>query len=192
MSKPKRRKRSKKRKREKLRKRIRKILQRRNRELQHSDLLSKFQTYIDEEYHRGNITLYRWAHSPYTDDDFRPQIFQSFSDRDISEIYVPSPTDKRNKVAQYVRWFTLSHYLTEEQAISNYKNIVSKLRTSDHPERVSGFKESKGMYVTKCYYTENDALYGNADENGHIDILLCNGFDPKRVVDTTYTPVKIV
>lgn len=171
---------------------MRKILQKRSRELQYAELLSKFQSYIDDHYHRGSITLYRWTHDPYTGDDFRPQIFQSFSDRDITEYDVPSPTGSLKKVASYVGRFTLSHYLTEEQAIAKYMELVSALTNSDHPERIDGFKENKGTFVTRCNYSEEDALYGEVEENGHVNILLCNGFDPQRVVDTTYTPVKIV
>lgn len=192
MSKSKRRRRSKQRKKYKLRKLLRKIQQKRNRELLYSKLLNAYQDYINENYHRGEITLYRWVHNPYTDDDFLPQIFQSFSDRDISDVYRPLPTDTPKKVGNYVKWFTVSHYLTEEQAIENYKKTISNIQNGDYPERVDGFMENKGTYVVSCNYTEDDALYGKPGDDGHINVLLCNGFDPKRVVDTTYTPVKII
>lgn len=192
MSIAKRHKRSRKRHKAKWLKRARKIQALHDRELQYYELLSLFQTYIDEEFHRGNITLYRWSHDPYTSDDFKPQIFQSFSDRDITDVKVPSPTDSKKKVKKYVEFFTLSHFMTSQQAVDRYSEIISDLTNSDHPERVEGFKENKGTYVQKCNYSENDALYGNPDEDGHVNVLLCNGFAPERVIDTTFMPIKIV
>ena len=70
--------------------------------------------------------------------------------------------------------------------------MIAYLSSSAHPESVEGFKENKGTYVQKCNYGENDILYGVPDKEGHINILLCRGFNPERVIDTTYTPVKIV
>lgn len=191
MSTSKRRRRAKRRRKAKLRKLIRKILQKRNRELQHAELLSLYQAFIDGHYYRGNITLYRWTHNPNTDDDFRPQIFQSFSDRDISEVELPSSVENSTQVDSYVRKFTVSHYLTEEQAIASYKDMISSMINDGHSEKVANFMNTKGTFVTKCNYTVDDALY-RKHKKGHVNVLLCKGFDPKRVVDTTYTPVKIV
>lgn len=192
MSKAKRLRRARQRRKRKWLKRARKIQRRYDRELQHSELLTQFQAYIDEEFHRGEITLYRWAHNPYTSDDFKPQIFQSFSTRDISDVFVPSPTGSRQRIKKYVEYFTLSHFISEEQAVSRYMEVISGLADSGHPERAEGFKENKGTYVQRCVYGEDDIVYGTPDEKGHIDALLCKGFDPERVIDTTYTPVKIV
>lgn len=192
MSIAKRRKRARKRRNRRWLKRARKIQTRYARELQHSELLNQFQAFIAEEYQRGDITLYRWSHDPYTADDFRPQMFQSFSDRDISEVHVPSPTGSKKKIKKYVDYFTLSHFISERQAIDKYNNMITYLSSSAHPESVEGFKENKGTYVQKCNYGENDILYGVPDEEGHINILLCRGFNPERVIDTTYKPVKII
>lgn len=192
MSIAKRRKRAQKRRNRRWLKRARKIQTKYARELQHSELLNQFQEFIADEYQRGDITLYRWSHDPYTADDFKPQIFQSFSDRDISEVRVPSPTGSKKKIKKYVDYFTLSHFISEQHAIDKYNNVIADLSSSAHPESVEGFKENKGTYVQKCNYGENDILYGVPDEEGHINILLCRGFNPERVIDTTYTPVKIV
>ena len=191
MSKSKRRRRPKQRRKAKLRKRIRKIQRKRNREVQHSEYLGMFQPFIDDEYQRGSKTLYRWTHHPITEDDFLPQVFQSFSDIDIDGIDVPSPSGSKKRIASYVEKFTLSHFETEQQAIGRYNEVISNLKNSDHPERAEGFKESKGSYLTKCNYSEDDILFGQPDEHGHINVLLCKGFDARRVVDTTYT-LKIV
>lgn len=192
MSKTKRRKRARQRRKAKWLKKARKIQARYDRELQHSELLNQFQDFIDREYRSGAMSLFRWTHDPYTADDFKPQIFQSFSDRDISEVPVPSPTGSDKKIKSYVERFTLSHFLTEQQAIAKYREQLDILQNSDHPERVEGFKEKKGTYVQKCCYGEGDALYGKPGNGGHIDILPLRGLIPERVIDTTYTPVKIV
>lgn len=192
MSIAKRRKRARQRRRAKWLKRARKMQARYDRELQHSELLSQFMAYINEEYHRGEITLYRWTHDPYTADDFKPQIFQSFSLRDISEIHVPSPAGSKKKIKKYVDHFTLSHFISEQQAFDNYLEQIERLASSNHPERVEGFKEDKGTFIQKCNYGENDIFYGKPEESGHINVLLCRGFNPQKVIDTTYTPVKIV
>lgn len=191
MSKSKRRRRSKQRKKAKLRKKLRIIQRRRNRELQYSEYLSMFQSYIDEVFRRGEIILFRWSHHPITDDDFLPQAFQSFSDIDINGIDVPSPSGSRRRIKSYVDRFTLSHFATEQQAIDRYNELLSILKNSNHPERVEGFKENKGTYLIKCNYSEDEILFGQPDEHGHINVLLCNGFVARRVVDTTYT-LKIV
>ena len=170
----------------------RKIQVRYERELQHSELLGQFRTFIDKEYHSGEMTLFRWIHDPYTADDFKPQIFQSSSDRDISEVRVPSPTGSEKRIKSYVNRFTLSHFLTEQQAIAKYREKLDILQNSNHPESVEAFKENKGTYVQKCCYGERDALYGNPNDEGHIDILPLRGLNLGRVIDTTYTPVKIV
>lgn len=192
MSITKRKRRARKRRIEKWRSRARKIQARYNREFQYSELLGQYRKFINEEYRRGEITLYRWAHNPFTTDDFKPQIFQSFSDRDISEVIIPSPTGSRKRIKKYVDYFTLSHFVSEQQAIDKYRALISNLSSSCHPESVLEFKEHKGTYVQKCNYGENDALYGIPNDEGHINVLLCKGFDPERVVDTTYTPIEIV
>lgn len=192
MSVSKRRKRARNRRKKKWLKKARKIQLKYARELQHSDLLSKFQSYIDEEYKRGEIALYRWAHNPYTADDFTPQIFQSFSTRDINDIYIPPVDDNKKRIKGYVEYFTLSHFMTEQQAIDKYKNVINNLLNSDHPEKVKDFMENKGQYVQRCKYGENDVLYGSPNAEGHVNVLPCMGLDPDKVIDTTYTPVKIV
>ena len=192
MSITKRRKRARKRRKAKWLKSVQKTQARYEKELQHSELLDQFRAFIDKEYHSGEMTLFRWVHDPYTADDFKPQIFQSFSDRDISEVRVPSPTGSEKKIKSYVERFTLSHFLTEQQAIAKYREQLEILQNSDHPERVEGFKDNKGTYVQKCRYGERDALYGKPGDGGHIDILPLRGLYPERVIDTTYTPVKIV
>lgn len=192
MSIAKRRRRARQRRKTKWLKKARKIQSVYDRELQHSDLLNQYKAFIDREYHSGEMTLFRWAHDPYTADDFKPQIFQSFSDRDISEIQVPSPTGSEKRIKSYVERFTLSHFLTEEQARGKYEEVISILQNSDHPESVEGFKAKKGTYIQKCNYSENDALYGTPNDEGHIDILPLRGLKPERVIDTTYKPVKIV
>lgn len=192
MSTAKRRKRAKRRRNAKWRKWSRKILRNRRRELQHSELLSQFQSYIDTTYQRGAITLFRWAHDPFTGDDFRPQIFQSFSDRDISEVKVPSPAGSLKKIEMYVNYFTLSHFLSVDQAATAYKEQIEKLRGSDHPERIEDFIQNKGCYVQKCNYEEDDILYGEGSPTGHINVLPCVGLDPTRVIDTTFTPLNMI
>ena len=192
MSIAKRRKRSLKRKKKKLRKLIRKNQRRLNRELQHSDLLDKFSRFIEEEYQRGEITLYRWSHNPIIGDDFLPQVFQSSSDIEITDIEVPSPTDSKKEIRHYVNYFTLSHFISEQQAIEEYNRIKENIINSDHPERFVGFVENKGSYVQKVDYEEDDIMYSQPDKRGHINALPCVGMDPQRVIDTTYIPVKLI
>lgn len=102
MSISKRRRRARNRRIKKWRKRARKIQARYNRELQYSELFDQFHTYLNEEYQRGCITLYRWVHDPFTADVFKPQIFQSFSDRDISDVYIPTPIENVKRIKKYV------------------------------------------------------------------------------------------
>ena len=192
MSISKRRRRARNRRIEKWRKRARKIQARYNRELQYSELLDQFHTYINEEYQRGCITLYRWVHDLFTADDFKPQIFQSFSDRDISDVYIPTPIENVKRIKKYVDYFTLSHFLSERQAVEKYNSIIEKLATGPHPETVDKFMNEKGTYIQKCNYGEDDILYDTPNDEGHVNALLCRGFDPERVIDTTYTPIKIV
>lgn len=192
MSIAKRRKRTLKRKKNKLRKLLHRNQRRLNRELLHSDLLYQFSQFIEDEFQRGEITLYRWSHNPIIGDDFLPQIFQSTSDIDITDVEVPSPTDSKKKIKHYVNYFTLSHFISEQQAVDEYNRIKDNILNSDHPERIEGFIENKGSYVQKVDYEEDDIMYAQPDQRGHINTLPCVGMDPQRVIDTTYIPVKLI
>lgn len=166
------------------------------RRLAHSAFLEPFLDYIIEEYKPVNISLFRWVHNPTISDDFKPQIFQENSPIAPEEIKIPPADAPKKVIFDYTDRFTLSNYVTIEDAKAEWNNTLGRRLKGKPEERKKSIIEkwikSKGEYVVKVDYTEDTAIVGpQSDDGAHKQAFLFEGIDGASLIDKTFKPIKI-
>lgn len=161
--------------------------------LKYGEYLNPFIDVINRHFTRANVSLYRWMHNPEIADDFLPQIFQENDPRSVEELEVPSLDAPDDIILQsYVDYFTYSNFETLKDAESEYLKWVSKFsKRKNATIIIQNWINSKGLYIEKVDYSEDTALIGEKDPNGHIEVLLAEGVNFEDLIDKSYEPYKI-
>lgn len=144
--------------------------------------------YIRERYSPPTRPLYRWVKSPVTSRDFIPQ---SFLREDYNDNFEDLDIDFT--IEERVERSTTSMYISEEASITEYQKIIERLHKKDIKENnppeqghKSQFINRCGQYVAKFNLTEKDALVGEVNKRGHVNVLLKDGFDFRQCQDTNF------
>ena len=165
------------------------------RELAHSEYLASFKDVIYEDYTPQNVSGYRWVHNPNVADDFRPQIFQEATSSSPDDLKAPSPDAPKEVVMEYASMFTLSHFVSLEEAVKAWKTNLNRLLKKTKPGKedrvIERWIEKKGQYVMKIDYTEESGLVGPGGDGVHKEIFLFEGVDVASLIDKTFQPYKI-
>lgn len=123
------------------------------RELAHNEFLTPFLDVVYEEYTPENVSLYRWVHNPQVADDFKPQIFQSVTSFSPDDLLIPASDAPKEVVLQYTSWFTLSHFVTLEEAVKAWRfsldGILKKTKPEKKDKAIERWIEKKGQYIAK-------------------------------------------
>lgn len=164
-------------------------------ELANYEYLAPFKEVIYESYRPENVSLYRWGHHPNNNDDFQPQIFQEVSSMSVDMLEEPSADAPKEVILEYTSWFTLSNFITLEDAInawqSNLDKILKKVKPTKREKAIQRWIEKKGQYVMKIDYTEESGLIGPQGEGIHKEYFPFQDVDIASLVDKSFQPVKI-
>lgn len=165
------------------------------RELAHNEYLAPFLDVIYEEYAPENVSLYRWMHDPRVADDFKPQIFQSVTSSSPDDLLIPASDAPKEVVLQYASWFTLSHFITLEEAVrawrSSLNGILKKTMPGKRDKAIERWVEKKGQYIVKIDYTEDTGLIGPQGDGVHKEVFPYKNVDVATLIDKTFQPFKI-
>lgn len=171
----------------------RKIQERRK--LANEEYLASFLNVIYEEYVPDNVSLYRWVHNPIIPDDFKPQIFQSVTSFSPDDLSIPASDSPKKVVLEHTSRFTLSHFVTLEEAVKAWYTSLNNLLKKAKPEKkdkiIERWIEKKGQYVVKVDYTKSAGLIGPQDDGIHKEIFPYKGVDVASLIDNTFQPFKI-
>ena len=139
--------------------------------------------------------LYRWGHNPNSEDDFRPQIFQEVSSMSVDMLEVPSVDAPKEVILEYASWFTLSNFVSLEDAIkawqSSLNKILKKVKPGKRDKTIQRWIEKKGQYVMKIDYTEDSGLIGPQGDGVHKEFFPFRDVDIASLVDKSFQPFKI-
>ncbi len=166
-----------------------------SRELANGEYLASFKEVIYGEYRPENVSLYRWMHNPNCGDDFLPQIFQEASSMSVDMLEVPSANASKDAILEYASWFTLSHFVSLEDAVkawrSNLDKILKKEKQNKRDKLIQRWIKKKGQYVMKIDYTEDSGLVGQQDNGVHKEVFPFQGVDIASLIDKELQPFKI-
>lgn len=165
------------------------------RSLAYKEYLEPFQNIIEEEYKPQSLSLYRWVHNPIISDDFKPQIFQDCNPNTPERLIKPSENDPKEVVLEYTSWFTLSHYVTPDDAINEWKHFLNKLIKGKSEEKkkikIDNWIRNKGDHIVKLDYTPETAIVGPNGDGIHKQVFLFEDVDASSLVDDSFSPIKI-
>lgn len=165
------------------------------RELANSKYLTPFKEVIYDAYRSENVSLYRWGHNPNSEDDFRPQIFQEVSSMSVDMLEIPSVDAPKEVILEYTSWFTLSNFVSLEDAIkawqSSLNKILKKVKPGKRDKIIQRWIEKKGQYVMKIDYTEDSGLIGPQGVGVHKEFFPFRDVDIASLVDKSFQPFKI-
>lgn len=177
------------------RRRLKRSKQRIDHELANSEYLAPFKDVIYEEYHPENVSLYRWGHHPNISDDFKPQIFQETSSMSVDMLKEPSGDAPKVVKLEYTSWFTLSNFISLEEAIKAWQSNLGKLLKKEKPDKrdkiVKRWIDKKGQYVMKIDYTEEAGLIGPQGDGIHKEFFPFQDVNIGSLVDRSFQPAKI-
>jgi len=163
--------------------------------LAHEEYLAPFLDVIYEEYVPENVSLYRWVHNPLVADDFKPQIFQSVTSSSPDDLLVPASDAPKEIVLQYTSWFTLSHFVTLEEAVKAWRTrldgILKKTKPKKKDKEIERWIEKKGQYIAKIDYTEETGLIGPQGDGIHKEVFPYEDVDVATLIDKAFQPFKI-
>lgn len=163
--------------------------------LAHEEYLTPFLDVIYEEYVPENVSLYRWVHNPMVADDFKPQIFQSVTSSSPDDLLIPASDAPKGVVLQHTSWFTLSHFVTLEEAVKAWRVSLNGILKKTKPEKknkaIERWIEKKGQYVAKIDYTESAGLIGPQGDGIHKEVFPYENIDVASLIDKTFQPFKI-
>lgn len=164
--------------------------------LAYKEYLEPFQSIIEEEYKPQSSSLYRWVHNPIISDDFKPQIFQDCNPNTPENLLKPSKDDPKAVVLGYTDWFTLSHYVTPEDAIKEWKHLLEKRIKGKSEEKtksqVDNWIRNKGDHIVKVDYTPETAIVGPSGDGIHKQVFLFEDVDASSLIDTSFSPIKLI
>ena len=164
--------------------------------LAYHDHLEPFLSAIESDNKPQDISLYRWVHQPYIEDDFKPQIFQESNPNSPDTLKRPQEGAPKEVIDEYTKWFTLSHFITEQDAINEWhRNLNKNLSKAKSPEKRQGainkWITSKGDYIAKINYTKDCGLIGPSEDAVHKQVYIYSGVDVVSLIDKDYIPIKI-
>lgn len=143
--------------------------------------------YIASHYSAPTQPLYRWVKSPVQDVDFVPQHYLENKESDIADLEMEASVKHR------VERNTTSMYISEESSIKTYRSIIERLEKKDKKEdndpdsgHKARFMDRCGQFNARIILTEDDAVVGEPNPKGHVDVILKKGFDYQKSLDTTY------
>lgn len=163
--------------------------------LAYNEYLEPFQKIIEEEYKPQSLSLYRWVHNPIIPDDFKPQIFQDCNPNTPEGLIKPSEDDPKEVILEYTNWFTLSHYITPDEALNHWKYLLAKRIEGKSEEKkkiqVDNWIKNKGDHIVKVDYTPETAIVGPYEDGIHKQVFLFEDIDASSLIDTNFSPIKI-
>lgn len=163
--------------------------------LTHEEYLTSFLDVIYEEYVPENVSLYRWVHNLMVADDFKPQIFQCVTSSSPDDLLVPASDAPKEVVLQYTSYFTLSHFVTLEEAVKAWRvslnGILKKTKPEKQSKAIERWIEKKGQYVAKIDFTESAGLIGPQGDGIHKEFFSYKDIDVASLIDKTFQPFKI-
>ena len=164
--------------------------------LAYSQNLEPYLDVIGKEYKSEDVTLYRWMHFPPIPDDFKPQIFQENNPIGVDDLACPDADAPDEVKLEYVGRFTLSGFVTPEDAVDEWKRNLSKrtekVKDVDKKrQKTEKWIADKGQYVYKVDYTVDTALVGPQSDGIHKQAFLLEGVDPETLIDSAFKPIKI-
>lgn len=174
--------------------RLKEPRQQAGRELAHSEYLAPFKEVIYESYRQEDVSLYRWVHNPPIEDDFLPQIFQEASSMSVDILKEPSADAPKEVILEYTSWFTLSNFVSLEDAIKVWQLNLGKAvkkKTDNRDKAIRRWIDKKGQYVMKIDYTKESGLIGPQGDGIHKEIFPFQDVDIASLVDKSFQPVKI-
>ncbi len=164
--------------------------------LVHFQNLEPYLDVIEKEYKSEDVTLYRWMHCPPIPDDFKPQIFQENNPIGVDDLACPDADAPDEVKLEYVGRFTLSGFVTPEDAVDEWKRNLCK-RTEKvkdvekKRQKTEKWIADKGQYVYKVDYTVDSAMVGPQNDGIHKQAFLFEGVDPETLIDSAFKPIKI-
>lgn len=164
--------------------------------LAHSQNLEPYLDVIEKEYKPEDVTLYRWMHCPPIPDDFKPQIFQENNPNSVEDLVCPDPDAPDEVKLEHVGRFTLSGFVTPEDAVDEWKRNLhkrtEKVKDADRKQKkIEKWIADKGQYVYKVDYTIDTAMVGPRGDGVHKQVFLFDGIEPRDLIDPTFEPIKI-
>lgn len=166
-----------------------------SRELANGEYLASFLDVIYEEYTPDNVSLYRWVHNPIIPDDFKPQIFQSGTSFSPDDLRIPASDAPKEVVLEHISWYTLSHFVSSEDAVKAWHTSLNNLLKKAKPEKkdkiTEHWIEKKGQYIVKVDYTKSAGLIGPQGDGIHKEIFPFKDVDVASLIDKTFQPIKI-
>lgn len=164
--------------------------------LANSSYLTSCIDVIYKQYKPEDVSLYRWTHNPITEDDFKPQIFQSVSSMSEDDLSIPDIDAPDEVKLEYASWFTLSNFDTPENAVSAWQNrldnMLKKCKTPEKKEKeIEKWVKKKGQYVTQINYTKESGLIGPCDDDIHKEFFPFEGANIELLIDKDFPPIKI-
>ena len=123
--------------------------------LANGEYLASFLDVIYDEYTPDNVSLYRWVHNPIIPDDFKPQIFQSVTPFSPDDLSIPASDAPKEVILEHTSWFTLSHFVTLEEAVKAWYTSLNYLLNKAKPEKKDKIIEQyyKELGDTRNYYS---------------------------------------
>ena len=159
--------------------------------LYHDDLTMECESYITSNFSSPSKPLYRWTKAPITQRDFVPQYYLGIVKEETLDIDLTTE--------ELVERITVSMHTSEEASISAYKGILTKLEKKDEKElndpafgHKAQFTSRCGGHVSKFNLTEDDALVGEENNKGHVNVIFKKDFDFERCLDETFGTKKIL
>lgn len=163
--------------------------------LAYDEYLHPFKEVIYEHYKPATVSLYRWVHDPNVPDDFKPQIFQDISTIFPEKMKAPEANAPKEVILQYTSRFTLSHFVSPDEAIKAWQQslcyLLKKAKPEKQAEKTENWINKKGQYVVKIDYTEESGLIGPQTDGSHKEIFLYEETDVASLIDRTFQPIKI-
>lgn len=164
--------------------------------LANSEYLASYLEVIYENYKPEDVSLYRWSHSPHADGDFLPQVFQDSTPFSVEDLEAPPADAPKDVIHEYVSWFSLSHFVTADDAIRVWRETLKgRLRKVHDPAKrekeIRKWIEKKGQYVTKIDYTEDSGIVGPQGDGVHKQVFPYEGVDVASLEDKMFQPIKI-
>lgn len=163
--------------------------------LAYDEYLHPYKEVIYEHYKPTAVSLYRWVHDPNVPDDFKPQIFQDISTISPEKMKAPEVDALEEAILQYTSRFTLSHFVTPDEAMKAWQqslgNLLKKVKPEKQAEKTENWIKKKGQYVVKINYTEESGLIGPQTDGSHKEIFLYEETDVASLIDRTFPPIKI-
>lgn len=159
------------------------------------EYLNPYMDTILEEYKPEDMSLYRWAHIPFIEDDFRQQIYQESTPNSPETLYPPKLDEPKENILTYIDNFTFSNYLTIEDARrlwhENLQIRLNRVVERKKEKEKQKWIQKKGQYIIKINYTKNTGLIGLQNDDVHKLTLLYDGVNFEDLIDKSFTPIKI-